>query len=252
MPVQRLAAEGTDRPVTTVLVVDDHQLLAESLAVALDLQCDIRCVGTAGTVPDALEAIARSQPDVVLMDLGLPDVDGIEGIRLVRGRHPRCRVLAFTGMTSAQALVDAADAGAAGFVPKHLPLKRLTEAIRGCPDVTAPAPALREVLDPADHGPLGAAGPTRDVGLTERELAVLVELAEGFDVKQIARHLGITVHTCRDHVRAVRHKFGVHTQLAAVVRAAQAGLLPNLRGGSPAGAPPQGPGPPPDPLGGAT
>lgn len=232
MPVQRLAAEGPDCPETTVLVVDDHDLLAESLAIALDLQQGLQCVGTAGTVAEALDLLARSQPDVVLMDLGLPGIDGIEGTRLVRARHPACRVLAFTGATTAQALVDAAEAGAAGFVPKHLPLGRLTDAIRRGPK-SSPPPTIHDVLDLTGEAAPGSPSPEPGVRLTERERAVLVELAEGFDVKQIARRLGISVNTCRDHVRSVRHKFGVHTQLAAVVRAAQAGLLPNLRGGRP-------------------
>jgi DNA-binding NarL/FixJ family response regulator len=230
MQVRQVAAVGPDRPETTVLVVDDHRLLAESLAVALDLQSDMQCVGTAGTVKDALEAIDRSHPDVVLMDLRLPGIDGIEGMRLVRARHPRCRILAFTGITNAQVLVDAAEAGAAGFVPKHIPLQHLTEAIRGCPAVAAPAPAVHEVLDTAAEPSASSAAPAPDVHLTEREQHVLVELAEGLDAKQIARRLGISVNTCRDHIRSVRHKFGVHTQLAAVVRAAQAGILPNLHG----------------------
>lgn len=230
---------------TTVLVVDDHRLLAESLAVALDLQSGMRCVGTAGTVADALTAVARWEPDVVLMDLGLPGIDGIEGTRLVRAQHPRCRVLAFTGNATVQSLVDVAEAGAAGFLPKHVPLVHVAEAIRdhscASPDPSAPtaplatARVLHQALGRFDQGAHDPRALATALGLTDREHAVLVELAHGFDVKQIARHLAITVNTCRDHVRAVRHKLGVHTQLAAVVRAAHEGLLPNLRGAGPAG-----------------
>lgn len=232
-----MAAEATDRA-TTVLVVDDHQMLAESLAVALDLQTGMRCVGTAGTVPDALVAVARWEPDVVLMDLGLPGIDGIEGTRLVRAQHPCCRVLAFTGNATVEALLDVAEAGACGFLPKHVPLGHLAEAIRDhvtAPTArTSPAHVLHEVLGRSGRTTPSPRTTASQLGLTEREHVVLVELAHGFDVKQIARQLGITVNTCRDYVRAVRHKLGVHTQLAAVVRAAHEGLLPNLRGGAPA------------------
>lgn len=233
MPVERVAAEGVDGvdTRTTVLVVDDHRLLAEALAVALDLEPGMRCVGTARTVADALGAIARSRPDVVLMDLGLPGIDGIEGIRLVRARHPRCRVLAYTGMPSAQALVDAAEAGASGFLPKHVPLVRLTEAVRGCRWVSASAPVVREMLDTAAE-PRSSPAPEADVRLTAREHDVLVELASGSDTDQIARRLGITIGACRGRIRRMCRKLGVHTQLAALVRAVQVGMLPNLRGRS--------------------
>lgn len=227
--------DGVDRlePHITVLVVEDHQLLAESLAVALDLQPGLRCIGTAGTVGDALAAIARSHPDVVLMDLGLPGVDGIEGIRLVRTLYPRCRVLACTGMPTARALVDAAEAGATGFAPKHMALGRLTEAVRGRRAASASAPVVHEMLGTAGRpasAPTGTdeadGGDGGRVRLTARERDVLHELAWGLDVEQIARHLGITPGVCRGHMRRVCGKLGVHTQLAALVRAVEAGMLP--------------------------
>lgn len=230
MPAERAAADGAIRRATTVMVIDDHQMLAESLAIALDLHDDLQCVGIAGTVTEALHALARSEPDVVLMDLGLPDVDGIEGTRLVRARHPRCRVLAFTGSASVQALVDVAEAGAAGFLPKHVPLARLAGAIRGDPaSETVPGRVLDDVLATSKDRRLDPREAAAAGGLTEREHTVIMDLAEGIEVKQIARRLDITVNTCRDHVRSVRRKFGVHTQLAAVVRAAHEGMLPNLR-----------------------
>jgi DNA-binding NarL/FixJ family response regulator len=227
----RSAADGTDRPATTVLVVDDHRLLADSLALALDLQPGVRCVGTAGTVGDALVAVARQRPDVVLMDLVLPGIDGVEGTRLVRAQQPDCRVLTFTGTATMQRLVAVAEAGATGFLPKQTPLARLADAIRGVlHDETAPAAVLHEVLGLPDDRPVNPRAVAAASGFTEREHAVLVGLSEGLEVKQVARLLGVTIHTCRDHVRSVRRKFGVHTQLAAVVCAAHRGMLPNLRG----------------------
>jgi DNA-binding NarL/FixJ family response regulator len=211
-----------------VLVVDDHRTFAEALALAMEGRADMRCTGIAAGVDEALQLLADEPCDVVLMDVALHGVDGIEGTRRVRRAYPETRVLVMTGHLDATVLARAVEAGAAGFLPKDGPFADLVDAVvdppvsglaigTGTPmAVVAEAMRLREQAPPPHPGA---------DSLTPREIEVLGLLAEGLSPAAVARRLGITLHTCRGHIKSVLAKLEVHSQLEAVVVGWHRGLV---------------------------
>ncbi|HWH33724.1 MAG TPA: response regulator transcription factor [Acidimicrobiales bacterium] len=113
-----------------VLLVDDHRVITETLAAVVEAQEDLTCVGTAGTVSEMLDLVDEHQPDVVLTDVWLPGMDGIEGTRRLLQRHPGVRVVAFSGDADDELRAAAAAAGVTAFVPKDSPLPAMVDAIR--------------------------------------------------------------------------------------------------------------------------
>jgi DNA-binding NarL/FixJ family response regulator len=221
--VERVAAQ---RERTNVLIVDDHQLFAEALALAIDTQADMKCMGRAADAETALAIMREIRPDVVLLDILLPGMDGIAAIAELRMVRGDVRIIVLSADSSADALARAADAGADGYVAKEQPFHDLLDAVRSRESLAIDSRALARLTRAAGNpAPAG-----RPVELTSREFDILVLLADGLPVTSIAEQVGISVHTCRAHVRAVLAKMAVHSQLAAVVAAAKAGLLPNLRG----------------------
>lgn len=207
-----------------VVVVDDQRTFSELLALALDVQDDLECVGVALTKADALALVAEERPDVVLMDIQLPDGCGIEATRELKELHPDCDVLILTGRPDASLLARAADAGASGFLVKDHPLEViLTNLRRPGENTMRVEPATLAHLLQADDR---AAGEPR-VSLTQRELTVLGLLGEGIAPKQVAYRLGISLHTARGYVKSILRKLDSHSVLEAVVTAQRLGLLPH-------------------------
>lgn len=234
---------------TRVLVVEDQQVLASALEVAIGAQPDLECLGIAASVDAALAQMTARVPDVVLMDIELPGTDGIEGTRLVKAAHPEVTVLVLTAGATPQRLAAAAAAGADGFLAKDTPFGDVLTAIRN------PLPGkvlvegavlhdlLREQEGRAPARPAAAeTAAGEESGLTARECEVLTLMGQGLDPAAIAERLVVSVYTARGHVKNVMMKLGAHTQLEAVVIATRLGLLTPSRG-SP-GQPKEGPGPP--------
>jgi DNA-binding NarL/FixJ family response regulator len=235
---------------TGVLVVEDQQVLASALEVAIGTQPDLDCLGTAATVDDALAQIDARHPDVVLMDIELPGTDGIEGTRLIKAAHPDVTVLVLTGGATPERLAAAATAGAGGFLAKDTSFPELLAAIR-CPmpsKVVVEGEVLHDLIDrspaaprPPRHetaahrtaadGPDAAGKPVAgdERGLTAREFEVLGLMGQGLDPAAIAERLIVSVHTARGHVKNVMMKLGAHTQLEAVVIATRLGLLTHVQ-----------------------
>ena len=207
---------------TRVLVVDDHRTFAELLARALDAECDMACVGHAQDSGEAFAAVERLHPDVVLMDVHLPDRDGIcTTAELVRS-HPELKVLILTAHASLADIERAASAGASGFLAKDGSLVEVLEGLR-----TARLGSL--ILPDGLLARLSAVGESewtvRQWHLTPRELEVLRLLGDGRDPRGIAKELGVSLHTCRGYVKGILAKLDAHSQLEAVVIASQAGLI---------------------------
>ncbi|GLW07778.1 DNA-binding response regulator [Microtetraspora sp. NBRC 13810] len=224
---------------TRVLVVEDQRALAGALEIAIDAQPDLECVGAAGTIADAVPLAAAHSPDVVLMDIHLPDVDGIEGTRRIKASHPEARVLILTGDATPDLLVAAATAGAAGFLAKDSTFPDILKVIRASVDqkiIMLEGSTLQALLRDPGPGTPSPAGRENWPGLTAREFDVLELMGEGLDPRSIAERLVVSVHTARGHVKNVLTKLHAHSQLEAVIVATRTKLLP----GSP-GRPPFGP-----------
>ncbi|GAA2428348.1 response regulator transcription factor [Actinomadura vinacea] len=216
---------------TRILVVDDQQTLAGALEIAIDAQPDMECVGAVGTVEEAVRLAVAENPDVVLMDLHLPDLDGIEGTRRIRRSCPETRVLILTGHATAGNLTAAAGAGAAGFIAKDSAFPDILAAIRApvSTRILVESLALPVLLEGLRTGAQSRADRAKRAGLTGRELEVLTLMGEGLDPRAIAERLVVSVHTARGHVKNVLMKLDAHSQLEAVLVATRAGLLPDPR-----------------------
>jgi DNA-binding NarL/FixJ family response regulator len=211
--------------VTTVLLVDDHPLFLDGVRAALSGVEDLEVVGEAHDAAGGLARTTELRPDVVLMDLGLPDRSGIDATRAVLAAVPGTRVLVMTMSTDDDAVVAAMQAGARGYVVKGAGRDDLLAAVRT-------VAAGGAVFSPAVADRLGAyfrglaAAPGREVfpQLTEREREVLELLARGFDNRRIARELFLSDKTVRNHVSSVLSKLGVEDRAEAAERARNAGL----------------------------
>jgi DNA-binding NarL/FixJ family response regulator len=213
---------------TAVLVVDDQRAFADAVGLAVDSQRRLRCMGAVGSAEEALERVRDACPDVVLLDLRLPGMGGLEAIPRLKERCPATRVLVLTVDTSRHTILAAAAAGADGFLPKDAPFGTILGAVRATDSVFVAEEVLKQIVQLERESTPDVESADAGAALTEREREVLRYLAKGVPVKQIARHLQISVYTCRGHVRAILHKLGAHSQLAAVVAAAQRGLLRDL------------------------
>jgi two-component system, NarL family, response regulator LiaR len=206
-----------------VLVVDDHAVVREGLRRFLDLQDGIEVVGEAGDGEEALAASRRLRPDVVLMDLVMPRLDGVEATRRLRERLPRTRVIVLTSFLDDDKLLPALRAGAGGYLLKNADPPELARAVRaahagGSPLDPVVAARVVEALAGSGHDdPLDR--------LTPREREVLQLIGRGFPNKQIARELDVSERTVKTHVGHVLAKLGVVDRTQAAVFAVRAGLV---------------------------
>lgn len=218
--------EGTVR----VLLVDDERSYAEAMTVAIDREDDLECVGVAASVSEARKMAAEHAPDVVLMDVRLPDGNGVDATAAIKADRPSSRVLLLTGDADPAMLARAASAGASGFLLKGDSLCSILDAIRAARDggLVLRAGTLASILAKIDRSTPSDAALAR---LTTREREVLALLVSGFDARTIAAHLGMTVNTARSHIKSLLAKLGVHSQLEAVVAAVKAGFRPDVHTG---------------------
>jgi DNA-binding NarL/FixJ family response regulator len=205
-----------------VLVVDDHTVVREGLRGFLDLQDGIEVVGEAADGDEALAAAERLRPDVVLMDLVMPRLDGVAAMRALRERLPQARVIVLTSFLDDDKLLPALRAGAAGYLLKNSEPQELARAVRAAQAGEAlldPAVGARvvEALAGAEEEPLDR--------LTPREREVLQLIGRGFPNKQIARELNVSERTVKTHVGHVLAKLGVADRTQAAVLAVRAGLV---------------------------
>ena len=209
-------------PPTRVVLIEDHAVVAEAVEHVLGAERDLLVVGHAATLQAGTEAVADLRPDLTVMNVRLPDGDGASGTAEVLRACPTTRVVLLSAFGSIEVIARAIEAGAVGFIPKTAGLKELVVSLRRAAEgaIVLPPDLLSEV---AAHIRTGATA--SETSLTTRERQVLQRLAEGDSATVIAERLGLSLHTVRNHLRAVRRKLGASTQVEAIAIAYRAGLV---------------------------
>jgi len=209
------------RTTTSVVVVDDHTTFADLLAMALDHEPDLTCVGTAAGVASGLAMVEELRPDLVIMDVQLGDGDGIAATAELTRTYPELRVVVLTAHIDSALMQRAADAGACCLLPKDGSLPELLTTLRSTRQGGLIInPALLKSLMTSNPPCIDNLPP-----LTPRERDVLRMLAGGSETRAIAKNLGISVNTCRGYVKNLLLKLNAHSQLEAVVIATNRGLV---------------------------
>lgn len=195
-----------------IVIVDDHPIVRRGLRGYLELYEDMKVVGEAGSVAEALATIARARPDLVLLDMQLPGEDGLKVLRVLEGEHNAPKVLVLTSFLDEDYLKGALRLGAVGYVLKHAGQQQLLDSVRAALRGERPLdPAAAALLAQTRDDPL----PT----LTPREREVLALLAQGLANKAIARRLDVAEKTVKTHVSSVLAKLGVKDRVQAALYA---------------------------------
>jgi DNA-binding NarL/FixJ family response regulator len=223
-------------PQVRIIVADDHQVVRAGFAALLDTQPDFTVVGTACDGAEAVRICRELSPDVVLMDVRMPGMDGIEATRQLTGAAAGGpRIVILTTFDLDEYVYDALCAGASGFLLKDVTAERLFEAVRVIAAggaLLAPTVTRRLISEFARQRPMPGAPPTAALAtLTPRERQVLLLVAEGLSNPEIAARLVVTEETIKTHVSRVLSKLGLRDRTQAVVTAYESGLVvPRSRG----------------------
>ena len=199
-----------------VLIADDHPLLREGLGLVIGSELDLELVGSASTGRESIELYHALQPHVVLMDLRLPDMSGIDAMTAIRERSPNARVLILTTFEGDVEINRALKAGAFGYLLKSMPRKQIVEAIRA-------VHAGRRRIPPeiaatlAEHLGQGS--------LSQREIVILKQVAEGSRNKEIASQLSLSEETVKSHMKNILEKLGASDRTQAVSIALRRGIM---------------------------
>ena len=180
------------------LLVEDHELTRLGLSMILSKEAEIELIGEADNGLKGVELAKRLNPDVIVMDIGLPQVDGIEATRRIKAYNPDCKILIFTSKDSEDDIFDAFKSGADGYVMKDTSSEQFCTAIKSV---------------------------YQGVALTEREMEVLSLIVEGLTNSQIAENLTITTYTAKAHVHSVLQKLSAGTRAKATQKAITEGLV---------------------------
>lgn len=205
-----------------IIVADDHPIVRDGLVAVLQTQPDFEVVGQARSGREALEVIEQSNPDVLLLDLEMPEMDGLEVLHRLQDRVGAPHTIIFTAFDTDERIVGAVQAGAQGYLLKGAPRDEIFRAVRvvsqggSLLEPVVASKLLRHLAQPADEMP---------EPLTDREMEVLEELAQGKTNREIAETLIITERTVKFHVSSILGKLGASNRTEAVAIAAQQGLV---------------------------
>jgi DNA-binding NarL/FixJ family response regulator len=211
-------------PPIKVAIIEDHHKFRECLEFLLNHTDGYRCTGSFRTMEEALQKIGFDPPDLVLVDIGLPGMSGIDGVRILKERYPRMLLLMNTVYEDDDRIFDALCAGASGYLLKKMPpaqlLDCITEAVAGgapmSPEVASRVIALFREIRPPER---------TDYQLTAHELRILNLLAEGHSYKTAAAELGVSVKTISFHLQRIYEKLQVHSKSEAVSKALRNRLI---------------------------
>jgi DNA-binding NarL/FixJ family response regulator len=205
------------KKIITVSIVDDEADLRQHIAGYLTAAGNIRCISAYASAEEALKHLPQDKPNVVLMDINLGGMDGVECVRQLTPLMPESQVLMLTVFEDTEQIFRALAAGASGYLLKRLSPKKLLEAIQEVRDGGSPmsAPIARKVVQSFKAVP---ARGDESVDLSPRERSVLDGLAEGLAYKQIADQLGVSIHTVRNYIRRIYEKLHVCTRTEAVAK----------------------------------
>jgi NarL family two-component system response regulator LiaR len=209
-----------------LLIADDHPVVRDGLAAMLGTQPDFAVVATAANGSEAVRLSAQLKPDVVLLDLEMPEMDGVEALARIRAASPAVRALVFTAFDTDERILGAVRAGAQGYLLKGAPRDELFRAVRVISQggsLLQPVVASRLLQRMA--GPARPANPPPTAALTSRETQVLRLMAQGLVNKEIAIQLAISERTVKFHVSAILSKLGAGNRTEAVRLAVQRGLV---------------------------
>ena len=209
-----------------VLITDDHLVVREGLRMILETADDIEVAGEAVDGAECLQLAAKLSPDLILMDLQMPRMDGITAIGYLRKEHPEIAIVILTTYNEDDLMIRGLQAGARGYLLKDSSRESLLDTIRAAAkgETLLKPEILARVLAPQSQ-PKPAPSTQTDSMLTDRELEVLLSASRGERNKEIAYKLGITERTVKAHLQSIYQKFGVDSRAAAVAVAAQKGLL---------------------------
>ena len=214
-----------------ILLADDQRLMRDGLRILLELEPDLVVVGEAADGETALQAYEELEPDVVLMDIRMPGMDGVEATRRICARWPEARVVILTTFDHDEYIFEGLRAGAQGYLLKDVSGAELAEAVRtvaGGGALIEPSVARKVV---AEFARLAATAPGRPAGaglpepLSEREQEILGLLAQGLTNREIAARLHLAEGTVKNYVTAILHKLGVRDRTQAALRARELDLL---------------------------
>ena len=203
-----------------VAIVEDNNTIREGLAALINGTDGYKCIGAFGDVESFLFIFSSLPINVVLMDIGLPGMNGIEGAKSAIIKNPDLSILMLTVYEESEFVFDALCAGACGYLVKKTPPARLLEAIKDANDGGSPMSSriARQVITAFKEGK-NIATDTDNYGLSDREISVLNLLSDGYNYQEIAETLFIAVDTVRHHIRNIYKKLHVHSQSEAVAKA---------------------------------
>lgn len=210
---------------TRVLLVDDHELVRQGIAAMLHGTNELQVVGEAKTGREALEVARRELPDVVLMDVRMPDMDGLEATKRIKEERPRTAVIMLTMHDNPTYLRDAVRAGAAGYLLKDVSKEELIDAVKQVATGGAfiESQMLKGML--SEMKPSGAGHSPAAKNLTKRESEILALVAEGMSNREIAEKLVLSPETVKSHVAAILEKLNVSDRTQAAIYAVRNGLV---------------------------
>ncbi|MEZ4767397.1 MAG: response regulator transcription factor [Caldilineales bacterium] len=209
-----------------VLIVDDHAVVRQGLRSYLELKDDIEVAGEAATGAQALAMLAASRPDVALMDLVMPEMDGVQATRRILAAWPDVKVIVLSSFTDDERIFAALEAGATGYLLKDVKPAELADAIRAARrgDPVMHPEVMRKVMRRAVGSPAESGEEQAIASLTERELEVLRLLAQGMSNRELAQTLGISEKTVKTHVSSILSKLDVADRTQAALLAQRHGL----------------------------